>query len=84
MTDRRKDDGLSEDGRRVAMIVAVALTMVFVVGAWLWLLPSQLGGFSDAGSGDGQADWKSMRDSLGDEATDFRESLDTLSSRMTL
>ena len=80
MNDEGKDDGLSEDGRRTVLVVAIVLTMVFVVGAWLWLLPAQLD--ISSGAGDDQADWKLMHDSLDDESVDFRKSLDALSSSL--
>ena len=81
MTNGRKDNELSEEGRRTAMTVAVVLTTAFVVGAWLWLLPMQLDNSSSAN--DDQVGWKSMNDSLSNEATELKESLDTLSASLS-
>ncbi|MFH2062843.1 MAG: hypothetical protein ABIJ46_01670 [bacterium] len=86
MTDGPTDSGMRQDRdgqgdrRRGLLAVAVVVTMIFVVGAWLLLLPYQI---DRAAIGD-QADvgWDSVRENLDQQALDFRKSLDGLGEEL--
>jgi hypothetical protein len=82
LVSRDPDGGDHEHHQRKVrkMVMAVTISMVLIVGAWLILLPSQLGSFSFFSSDEVTA-WRDSKMEAGTEISDFKRRFESFKGR---
>jgi len=79
--DSRAEDYDGDDRKRVILAVAVTVTTLVIVAAWLVTLPMQLDGFRILDD-DSVARWYVIREEVNQEAGGIQEQLDRLKSQL--